>query len=304
MIQERKDTAMLHLLVVIWGFTAILGAVIDLPSVELVFFRTLIAAAGLLVVIVAWRKGVFLSTPQDYFLILFIGSIVAGHWILFFLAAKIANISICLAGMATCSLWTSFLEPLFTKRRIKPFEVALSVVAFAGIIIIFNVEFDNILGFSIACISAFLAAVFSVINAKLIKRIDPYVITLYEMVGACISIVLFFPFYLQMEGVDQLHLTPSLSDWGYLLILSLVCTVFAYSYSVLLMKRLSAFFVNLTTNLEPVYGIIMALLLFPEKEKMTSGFYLGTGLILLSVLVYPIINKAYKRKALDPDLLR
>lgn len=304
MIQERKDTAMLHLLVVIWGFTAILGAVIDLPSVELVFFRTLIAAAGLLVVIVAWRKGVFLSRQQDYFLILFIGSIVAGHWILFFLAAKIANISICLAGMATCSLWTSFLEPLFTKRRIKPFEVALSVVAFAGIIIIFNVEFDNILGFSIACISAFLAAVFSVINAKLIKRIDPYVITLYEMVGACISIVLFFPFYLQMEGVDQLRLTPSLSDWGYLLILSLVCTVFAYSYSVLLMKRLSAFFVNLTTNLEPVYGIIMALLLFPEKEKMTSGFYLGTGLILLSVLVYPIINKAYKRKALDPDLLR
>ncbi|MEP0369206.1 MAG: DMT family transporter [Cyclobacteriaceae bacterium] len=304
MIQERKDTAMLHLLVVIWGFTAILGAVIELPSVELVFFRTLIAAVGLLVVILAWKKGVFLSRPQDYFLILFIGAIVAGHWILFFLAAKIANISICLAGMATCSLWTSFLEPLFTKRRIKPFEVALSVVAFAGIIIIFNVEFDNILGFSIACISAFLAAVFSVINAKLIKRIDPYVITLYEMVGACISIVLFFPFYLQMEGVDGLHLNPSLSDWGYLLILSLVCTVFAYSYSVLLMKRLSAFFVNLTTNLEPVYGIIMALLLFPEKEKMTSGFYLGTGLILLSVLVYPIINKAYKRKALDPDLLR
>ncbi|MEO9475225.1 MAG: DMT family transporter [Cyclobacteriaceae bacterium] len=304
MIQERKDTAMLHLLVVIWGFTAILGAVIELPSVELVFFRTLIAAVGLLVVILVWKKGVFLSAPQDYFLILFIGTIVAGHWILFFLAAKIANISICLAGMATCSLWTSFLEPLFTKRRIKPFEVALSVIAFAGIIVIFNVEFDNILGFSIACLSALLAAVFSVINAKLIKRIDPYVITLYEMIGACISIALFFPFYLQMDGVDSLHLNPSLSDWGYLLILSLVCTVFAYSYSVLLMKRLSAFFVNLTTNLEPVYGIIMALLLFPEKEKMTSGFYLGTGLILLSVLVYPIINRAYKRKPLDPDLLR
>jgi drug/metabolite transporter (DMT)-like permease len=304
MIQEQKDTAMLHLLVIIWGFTAILGAVISLPSVELVFYRTLIAFFGLFVVIWYWKKSFLLANGKDYVIVLLVGAVIAGHWILFFLAAKISNISICLAGMATCSLWTSFIEPLFTKRKIKLFEVVLSAVAFAGIAIIFNVEFDNVIGFSIAVVSAFLAAIFSVINAKLIQRMDPYVITFYEMAGACLSIVLFFPFYLGFTPNHALMLTPTLSDWGYLLILSLICTVFAYSYSVLLMKRLSAFFVNLTTNLEPVYGIIMALFLFPEKEKMTPGFYMGTGLILLSVLIYPMLNKAHKRKALGTDLLR
>lgn len=303
MIQEQKDTAMLHLLVVIWGFTAILGAVISLPSVELVFYRTLIAAIGLLPLIWFWKKSFLLPRKTDY-LILLVGAIIAGHWILFFLAAKIANISICLAGMATCSLWTSFLEPLFHKRKIKLFEVVLSVIAFIGIAVIFNAEFDNVLGFGLAVMSAFLAAVFSVINGKAIQRMDPYVITFYEMVGACLSIVVFFPFYIDIIPAHSLNLNPTLSDWVYLLILSLVCTVFAYSYSVLLMKRLSAFFVNLTTNLEPVYGIVLALLLFPEKEKMTSGFYLGTGLILISVLIYPILNKRYKRRALDTDLLR
>lgn len=302
MIQEQKDIAMLHLLVVIWGFTAILGAVITLPSVELVFYRTLVSSIGLLPLIFFWKKSFLLPRKKDYLVVL-VGAIIAGHWILFFLAAKIANISICLAGMATCSLWTSFIEPLFYKRKIKFFEVILSAIAFVGIAVIFKTEFDNVIGFSLAVVSAFLAAVFSVINGKLIHRIDPYVITFYEMVGACISIVFFFPFYLDITGSSQLNLSPTFSDWGYLLILSLVCTVFAYSYSVLLMKRLSAFFVNLTTNLEPVYGIIMALLLFPEKEKMTSGFYLGTGLILLSVLIYPILNKRHKRRALDTNLL-
>ncbi|MFY0598843.1 MAG: EamA family transporter [Cyclobacteriaceae bacterium] len=294
---------MLHLLVMIWGFTAILGALISLPSVELVFYRTLISSLGLLILIWAWKKSIFLKHKKDYLVVL-VGILIAGHWILFFLAARVANISICLAGIATCSLWTSFLEPLFSRRRIKPFEVILSVIAFAGIAVVFNVEFDNVFGFVLAVISAFLAAVFTVINSKLIKRIDPYVITFYEMMGACVSIALFFPFYMGLSPSGELSLVPTLSDWGYLIVLSIVCTVFAYSYSVLLMKRLSAFFVNLTTNLEPVYGIAMALLLFPEKEKMTSGFYLGTGLILLSVLIYPVLNRAYKRKALGTDNLR
>lgn len=303
MIQERKDTAMLHLLVVIWGFTAILGAVIVLPPVEIVFFRTLIAACGLFFLVLLWKKPFRLPSTRDYLIVFGVGVIIAAHWILFFLAARISNISICLAGLATCSLWTSFIEPLFFKKKVKVFEVVLSCIAFAGIAVIFNVEFDYMLGFSVAVLSAFFSAVFSVINAKLTKRIDPYVITFYEMIGAVVSIAMFFPLYLLLLPEHQLQLSPTLSDWGYLLILSLICTVFAYSYSVLLMQRLSAFFVNLTTNLEPVYGIVLALIFFPETEKMTSGFYVGTSLILLSVLLYPIFNKAHKRKALGTDLL-
>lgn len=304
MSQEFRDTAMLHLIVIIWGFTAILGAVIELPPVELVFFRTLIAAFGLLVLCLFLKKNLILRAGKDYAIMFAVGAVIAAHWIMFFLAARLSNISICLAGMATCSMWTSLIEPIVFKRKVRVFEVILSAIAFVGIAIVFNVEFDNVAGFLVAVVSALLASVFSVVNARLIHRVDPYVITFYQMLGACIAVACFFPVYIRLEGVESLRLSPSLSDWGYLLVLALLCTVYAFSYSVSLMKRLSPFFVNLTTNLEPVYGIVMALFLFPEKEKMAPGFYLGTSLILLSVLIYPLINKAMKRKALETDILR
>ncbi|MEQ8473739.1 MAG: DMT family transporter [Marinoscillum sp.] len=304
MTQENKDFAFLHFIVLIWGFTAILGVVIDLPSVEMVFFRTLIAALGLVVLILFRRKSFRFKSRKDYLITFGTGGLIAAHWILFFLSARVSNVSVCLAGMATCSLWTSILEPLTSKKKIKAFEVVLSVIAFIGIAIIFNVEFDYFLGLVLAVVSAFISALFTVINGKLTLREDPFVLTFYEMAGANLCIVFFLPFYLMIDGVDTLAMSPTMSDWGYLLILGLICTVYAYSYSVKLMQRLSAFSVNLTVNLEPVYGIIMALVFFPESEQMNPGFYLGTGLILTSVLIYPLLNKAYKRKALQTDNLR
>ena len=304
MTQENKDFAFLHFIVLIWGFTAILGVLIHLPSVEMVFFRTLIASLGLAVLIIVRKKHFNYRSGKHFPITLGAGVLIAAHWILFFLSARVSNVSVCLAGMATCSLWTSFLEPLTSKKKIKPFEVFLSVLAFIGIVIIFNVEFDYFLGLILAIISAFIAALFTVINGNLTKKEDPFVITFYEMVGATVAIALFFPFYLTLDDVSELALNPTFSDWGYLLILGLVCTVYAYSYSVKLMQRLSAFSINLTVNLEPIYGIIMALIFFPEDEQMTPGFYLGTGLILTSVLIYPLLNRAYKRKALETDNLR
>ncbi|MEQ9302375.1 MAG: DMT family transporter [Marinoscillum sp.] len=304
MTQENRDFAFLHFIVLIWGFTAILGVVILLPSVEMVFFRTLIASVGLFVLILFRKKSFRFGAGRDYLITMGTGGLIAAHWILFFLSARVSNVSVCLAGMATCSLWTSLLEPLTSKQKIKGFEVILSVIAFIGIAIIFNVEFDYLLGLVLAIVSAFISALFTVINGQLTKREDPFVITFYEMVGACLSIALFFPIYLMIDGVESLKLNPTWSDWGYLLILGLICTVYAYSYSVELMQRLSAFSVNLTVNLEPVYGIVMALIFFPESEHMNIGFYLGTGLILTSVLIYPLLNKAYKRKALQTDNLR
>ncbi|MEQ8240095.1 MAG: DMT family transporter [Cyclobacteriaceae bacterium] len=304
MTQNTKDFAFLHFIVLIWGFTAILGMLIIMPPVEVVFFRTFLAAIGLAVVLFVRKKSFKLNSKKDYLIVLGTGSLIAAHWILFFLSARVSNVSVCLAGIATCSLWTSFLEPLSNGRKVRLYEVLLSVIAFVGIVIIFNVEFDLYIGLLLAILSAFIAAVFTVINAKLCQRLDSFVITFYEMIGACFSIVIFFPFYSKIEGVGALNLSPSVDDWYYLLILSIICTVFAYSYSVELMKRISAFSVNLTVNLEPVYGIIMALMFFPEREKMTPGFYAGTGLILLSVLIYPILNKHFHRKPLDTDVLR
>ncbi|MEP5611469.1 MAG: DMT family transporter [Cyclobacteriaceae bacterium] len=303
MTQGRKDYLHLHFIVLIWGFTAILGLVIDMPPVEMVFYRTLIATFGVFIVIKVMGKSFKIGKRTDYWIILGTGGLIAIHWITFFLSARVSNVSVCLAGLATGSLWTAFIEPLSVGRKIKGYEVLLSVVAFMGIGVIFNVEFDYLAGLLLSLLSAFMAASFSVINSKLTQKYDPYVITFYEMIGACISIALFFPFY-GTYYADGLQLTGSLMDFFYLIILAVICTVYAHSASVELMKRMSVFSINLTINLEPVYGIILALLIFGESEEMSSGFYLGTGLILASVLLYPLLNKRFKQKALSTDLMR
>lgn len=303
MMQERKDFLTLHFIVLIWGFTAILGLLIEIPSVEVVFFRTLIASAGLWLLLKLWKKPLSIPSRKNLLMILGTGVLIAAHWILFFLSARISNASVCLAGMATCSLWTSLIEPLSQGRKIRGFEVLLSIIAFVGIGVIFNVEFDYLSGLLTAVLSAFIASVFTVINGRLTKYYDPFVITFYEMVGACLATVMFFPIY-RMYFVDSLSLSPTATEWLYLGVLAIVCTVYAYSVSVELMKRLSAFSINLVVNLEPVYGIILALLIFGDSEEMSPGFYLGTLLILTSVLLYPLLNRRYKKKALSTDIIR
>lgn len=286
----------------IWGFSAILGTLITLPSVELVFYRTFISSIGLFIV-VKCRRASFRLERGHYFIIFGTSILIAAHWITFFLAIRLSNVSVCLAGVATCSLWTAIIEPISLGRRVKGFEVILGILAVIGIVIIFGIAFDFISGLLVAMLSALLAAMFSVINGKLSKRYDPYVITFYEMVGAWVSILLFFPSY-SVYLADGLHLRGTLMDFVFLSALAIFCTVYAYSVSVELMKRLSVFVINLTVNLEPVYGILLALLIFGEREKMSTGFYIGISLILISVLLYPMLNRKFKQKALSTDIIR
>ena len=298
-----RDYVRLHFIVLIWSFTAILGLLISIPSVEIVFYRTLLSAIFLFLLL-PYRKVGLRIKMQDALKFYATGMLIAAHWILFFASARVSTASVCLVGIATCSLWTALLEPLMYRRRIKIFEVVLGAMAMAGLYVIFRFEFNHALGLSMALLSAVLAAVFSVLNSQFTKKHDAYLITFYEMVGACLGTALFFPVYTLYFEPGHLQLQLRSTDWIYLLILSLICTVYAYSISVALMKRLSAFVVNLTVNLEPVYGIVLAVLIFGEKEKMAPGFYLGTTIILLSVLIYPVVNKIYKGKALGVDNLR
>lgn len=303
-MSSTKDYVKLHFIVWIWGFTAILGLLITIPAVEIVWYRTLLASLTLGVILV-FRRHNFILGYKEVLKILGTGFIISAHWILFFAAARVSTASVCLAGIATCSLWTSFIEPWVNKRKIKIFEVLLGLMVLGGLYIIFRFEFNHALGLFMAVVSAFLAALFSVINGQLTKRHNPYMITFYEMLGAFIGTSVFFPLYLTYFTEDgMLHLIPAPLDWLYLFILAGFCTVYAFSVSVELMKRLSAFVVNLTINLEPVYGIILAVLIFGEKEQMQPGFYAGTFVILLSVLAYPVINKRLKRKPLEVDNLR
>lgn len=302
-MSQTKDYLKLHFIVWIWGFTAILGLLITIPAVEIVFYRTLLAFIALGFMLYLRRKNFFLG-HKAILKILGTGFLIAAHWILFFAAARVSTASVCLAGMATCSLWTSFIEPAFNKRKINIVEVALGIVVIFGLYIIFRFEFNHALGLAMAVASAFLSALFTVINGQFIKNHNPFMITFYEMIGACLGTALFFPIYMTYFSGGELNLVPTPMDWLYLAILAIVCTVYAYSISVELMKRLTAYVINLTVNLEPVYGIILAVIIFGEKEKMAPGFYLGTLIILGAVISYPLINRYRRRRAMQVDHLR
>jgi drug/metabolite transporter (DMT)-like permease len=289
-----KDYLLLHFIVLIWGVTSILGLLISLPSLELVFYRTLLAAIGV-AVLMGIRKESLRVAPMDLLKIIGVGVLISLHWIFFFWSAKVSTASVCLAGMATTSLWTSFLDPLINKKRIKPFEVALGLLVISGLLVIFQFENGYWLGLFMALAAAFLSALFSILNGRLTFRYSPYQITFYEMAAASLVALLFLPLYSYIDG-SAIQWDWKGMDWFWLLILAGICTVYAFSVSVELMKRLPVFSINLTINLEPVYGILLAVLIFGEKEKMTPQFYLGTLIILVSVLIYPIVNYLNRRR--------
>lgn len=297
--QEFTDYLKLHFIVLIWGFSTILGLLITTSALEIVLFRTLIATLAL----AAWlysRQQSFNLGWRAIIKILATGFLIAAHWILFFWSARLSTASICLAGMATCSFWTSLIEPLMTKRKIKIYELLLGLFVIAGLYIILQFELNYIWGISMAVLSAILCSVFTVLNGNYAKIYPAYTITFYEMLGACLGTFIFIIFY----DIQLLKYPVMLSDWLYLFILAGLCTVYAFAVSVEVQKTLSAFVVNLTVNLEPVYGIIFAFLIFGDEEQMSSGFYIGTSIILLSVLVYPLINRVMRRRALRSDLIR
>jgi drug/metabolite transporter (DMT)-like permease len=244
-----KDYLLLHFIVLIWGVTSILGLLISLPSLELVFYRTLLAAIGV-AVLMGIRKESLRVAPMDLLKIIGVGVLISLHWIFFFWSAKVSTASVCLAGMATTSLWTSFLDPLINKKRIKPFEVALGLLVISGLLVIFQFENGYWLGLFMALAAAFLSALFSILNGRLTFRYSPYQITFYEMAAASLVALLFLPLYSYIDGT-AIQWTWKGLDWFWILILAGICTVYAFSVSVELMKRLSVFSINLTINLEP-----------------------------------------------------
>ena len=296
-----KDYLKLHFIVFIWGFTAILGLLISIPAVELVFYRTLFTFLSL-GLIMYFSSLSFRIDKIILLQVLGTGFLIALHWIMFFASARLANASVSLAGMATCSFWTSLIEPLLLRRRVRFYEVLLGLIMMGGLYVIFRFEFGNALALLVGIGAAMLSSLFTVINAKLVRKVNHYVLTFYEMLGAWLGTIVFFPAYLLwFSDVGALQLSITGMDFLYLLILAVVCTVFTFSTSIELMKRLTAFAVNLAINLEPVYGIVLAFLIFGDSEKMSAGFYWGTLIILVAVLMYPVLNRYYHKRFLSAD---
>lgn len=282
----------LHFIVVLLGFTAILGALISIPAIELVWYRMLLAFAGLWVYFV-WKKIPYRLSFKKQLHLYGIGLVVALHWIAFFQAINVSNVSVTLGVFASATLFTAFLEPLLQKRRILMLEVIVGLVIILGIYIIFQYEFHYLEGIFYSLIAAFLNGLFAVLNRNISMRHHPTVISFYEMVGGFAFITAFL---LVSGGFRSGLPAASGNDLFYLLLLGFLCTSYAFTAIVHIMKQLSAYTVILAINLEPVYGILLALLFFPEAERMSGGFYLGTLIILASVLSYPYLKRKFRKK--------
>lgn len=295
-----KNYLELHFIVFLWGFTAILGKLISIPAVELVFTRTLVAATAL-ALILYFNKISFRVGAPTMLKIISVGFLISAHWILFFASARVSSVAICLAGLSTVSLWTAVLEPVFTSKKIRSLEVFMSLLIIAGLYLIFRFEIDHVLGIVMAVASAMLSALFTIINSRLVRQHRPLVISCYEMAGACLASALFFPIYSQwLSDSGQLNFHMTGWDVLWVLILAIVCTVYPFTSSVRLMQKISAFTVNLSVNLEPVYGILFALLIFKDSEHMSTGFYLGAAIILLSVFAHGLIESYQARRQPHP----
>jgi len=283
-----RDHLKLQVIIVLWGFTAVLGELLTLPAVGIVAWRTGLAAFFLLL----WIRRRSLVGVKNALIFIGTGFVIGGHWITFFLAVKVANVSICMIGVATLSLWTAILEPLIIKgRKFRPIDLLFGSVTVIGVSIIYRSELEYSNGFLIAIFSAFLAAVFSIVNSFHIEKAHHYVITFYEMLGACLFASTFL---LVKDGF--IPLPDGSRDWLWMMILAFFCTVVAYSQYVELLNRLNIFAINFAGNLEPVYGIALAALFFREHKNLNPGFYLGSAIIITSILLYPFVRRSIARR--------
>ncbi len=278
----KKAFIQLHVAVFLAGFTAILGKLITLHEGMLVWYRMLITAVTLMALLY-FKKELQRLSLKNIFKIFSVGAIVALHWLTFYGSIKYSNVSVSLTCLSAIGFFTAFLDPIIMRRRIDITEVFLGMLAIAGIYLIFDFYPQYKLGILFGIISALLASLFPILNKNLLKQFSSKTITLYEMCGGIIALTFIMPLYLKMFPAE--YYFPTISDWLWLLVLSWLCTVFAFILSLNALKKVSPFTANLAYNLEPVYGIILAFIIFKENKYLSAGFYYGLGLILLAVIL-------------------
>lgn len=280
----------LHIAVLLWGFTAILGKWIDLPALDLVWWRVGLTSVSLLLVVQGGRRALLL--PKRLLLTYAgIGVLVGLHWITFYGAIKIANASVTLVCMSTTSLFAALIEPLISRSRIQWLDLGASLLIVPAMALIAtSLSGDLLLGGAVGLVSAFLAALFSILNKQYVDYADAYTITFVELLSA----FLFLTVVMGMGnfGREQLYAAPPTSlDWLLIIVLALACTTLTFVLSLRALTRITAFASTLVVNLEPVYGILLAVVLLQEYEQLSTTFYTGTAVILLVVLGYPMVQR-------------
>ena len=281
-----KNYLLLHLIVFIWGFTAILGALITIDAIPLVWYRMLLAVLFIAIYFL-WKKKSFKVDRAGLLKFFFTGVVIALHWVFFFKAIKVSNVSVALVTMSTGAFFTALIEPVFFKRKINALEMFLGLLVIAGLYIIFNFESQYKLGIIYALIASFLGALFAVLNGLFIKKYTADIISFYQLFFGVVFITIYLLF---TNSFSVSFFQIPASDWMYLIVLSSICTAYAFIASVQVMKYLSPYTVMLTINLEPIYAIVLALFIFGDKEQMSSTFYLGAFIVLFVVLLNGIIK--------------
>jgi drug/metabolite transporter (DMT)-like permease len=295
MLSKFKYHILLHLIILMWGFTGILGKLIDLDPISIVWHRMLIAVVALAIAMPLLKRSFRVSSWKELISFIFVGVIVALHWLTFYISIDLSTASLGILCLSTTTIHVSWLEPLIMKRKFSWTELILSAIVIYGIYFVsgdFNAQEYEALAYGLT--SALLAASFAVFNAKLAETAPPSKITFYELLSgvAFLSIILLY----QGELNPEIFVMTT-SDFLWLLFLGVLCTSFAFLVTIELVRRLGAFTVSLSINLEPVYTIVLAIVILNENEDVGGQFYIGSSIIVLVVIANALIKRRHRRKA-------
>lgn len=295
MLFKNKNLLLLHFIVLIWGWSPILGKLINIEGViayQLVWFRMLITVFTVASYLLLSRQSIKLP-KKDIYQLVGIGAIIAFHWFCFYNAINVSNVSVTLVAFATGTLFTSIIEPIFYKRKIIRYEIGFGMVIIGAIALIFQVETQYTLGIIFGMLAALTSSFFTVFNGLLVRRIPSPLIAFYELGGGFLALTIYL-FFAGEFSVDFFNVTPG--GWAWLSVLSILGTAFPFIASVNLMKKISPYTVTLTVNLETIYGIIIAYILWKKDEAMTPGFYLGTMIILATIFGNGLLKQYMKKE--------
>ncbi|MCW8898598.1 MAG: DMT family transporter [Flavobacteriales bacterium] len=293
MFEKYKYHFWLHIVVLIFGLTGILGKLISANSYLLVWYRVLIGVAAIAIYFLI-SKHSFKINKKILKQTFMVGCLIAIHWVAFFEAIKQSTVSIALVCLSSSTLFTALIEPLYFKRKIKGYELFLGLLIIVGLVLIFNFEFNYLTGIILGIVAAVFSSWFTVINGVLVKETNSKTLSFYELLGALVILSSYLIF--MNLGNMEAFLIP-VSDIKWLLILGIICTAFAFIMSVEVMKKISPFTVVISINLEPIYSIIIAVLLWPESEIMSTGFYVGMAIVLSAIFLNAFFKFRDDKKA-------
>lgn len=289
----------LHLSILIAGFTGIFGKLISLNEGLLVWYRMLITSLILCLILWAMKKIAVVS-KREIFKIGGVGLLLSLHWIFFYGSIKASNVSVGVVCFSVVGFFTAVLEPMINKHRISVKELLFSLITLGGIILIFQFDTQYRMGIILGVVSSGLCALFTIMNKRVGANHSSMTMLFYEMIGGFVCMSLILPFYLHFIPAESLM--PGIPDWVYLFLLSTVCTIGLYLLQIQALKHISAFTVNLSYNLEPIYSIILAIIIFGEAKELTVTFFIGLGIIMLSVLLQMLdVSRQRTDKKLSPS---